>query len=616
MAEENPNKEIVESQKDNRERLQKSMRDGLLNVKKSVDNLQSTFDKTLKLQKKQLEQSQQDAAFARESMAEASRKSKAEKSGGFFKQKKQGYLAKLSNMGILDAASLANQSKMMGKGVGAADSGGILPDVSFGEAAASFFGIKAAKDWWSNKKLGAQQSKNKLTNKIKGSGFGKEKGGFQRKGSFLQKSGRTPGTNFLKLSKIARITPVGILTGLAVDQLDQMAEENRDMNKRVNRVVDGKKSFSEEFPEMFENGQLKDTDEAKELSKKIKERNDINKKYGLTKTTIGETGMTEQTLEQMKKIDKDAGPVEMVNGLTEEENKKTKGIFTKIGELFGGKEKEKEQKEIKKVIEKKKQAKKVEQEIQKYWVRTEGGEFLQREGKSKIGDTEFNREMFDSDEEYNTFLKDKEGFYQKSLAIDAAEEKKKPRGEGLKPKAKSTSKLMGEEPKKIKTISQKEYDNAKAKWEAYEKVRADAEKEREDMMNKAQEKFKAGEITGAERDEAWELAKSIYADKTMSGRRKAFGSQRILKGVEKGNLSIAGSDVNKMTSAVGEKGKVINKASGAMSGGKGGVNVAAPVVDNSSSTTNNVNNNSNVIVPAGADRSRNSPVDDYRRPPI
>jgi len=601
MAEENPNKEIVESQKDNRERLQKSMREGLLNVKKSVDNLQSTFDKTLKLQKKQLEQSQQDAAFARESMAEASRKTKAEKTAGFFKQKKEGLLAKLSSMGILDAASLANQGKMMsGKG----DGGFGVGDAAMG--AAGTYGALKGFD-----KVKALFSKTKgQASKLTG------------KGSFFQnvKSGIGSGPKGLGvLKKIGRVTPFGILSGFAIDYLDDEAKAGQEMNKRINKVVDGKASMSEEFPELFEGGQLKDTDEAKKLAQKVKERNDINKKYGLTKTTIGETGMTEQTLEQMEKIDKDAGPVEMIGNLTEEENKKTKGIFTKLGELFGGKEKEKEQEEVKKVIEKKKveqkkEAKKVEQEVQKYWVRTEGGEFLQREGKSKIGDTEFNREMFDSDEEYNTFLKDKEGFYQKSLAIDAAEEKKKPRGESLKPKAKSTSKLMGEEPKKIKTISQAEYDKAKAEVDAYNKRKAEAEKQRDKMMNDATAKLKAGEITDAERDDIWSQAKGLVTEADAS--KPSFKTMRKVSGVEKGTLNIAGNDVNKMTSAVGEKGKVINKASGAMAGGKGGVNVAAPVVDNSSSTTNNVNNNSNVIVPAGADRGRKSPTDDYRRPPI
>ena len=601
MAEENPNKEIVESQKDNRERLQKSMREGLLNVKKSVDNLQSTFDKTLKLQKKQLEQSQQDAAFARESMAEASRKTKAEKTAGFFKQKKEGLLAKLSSMGILDAASLANQGKMMsGKG----DGGFGVGDAAMG--AAGTYGALKGFD-----KVKALFSKTKgQASKLTG------------KGSFFQnvKSGIGSGPKGLGvLKKIGRVTPFGILSGFAIDYLDDEAKAGQEMNKRINKVVDGKASMSEEFPELFEGGQLKDTDEAKKLAQKVKERNDINKKYGLTKTTIGETGMTEQTLEQMEKIDKDAGPVEMIGNLTEEENKKTKGIFTKLGELFGGKEKEKEQEEVKKVIEKKKveqkkEAKKVEQEVQKYWVRTEGGEFLQREGKSKIGDTEFNREMFDSDEEYNTFLKDKEGFYQKSLAIDAAEEKKKPRGESLKPKAKSTSKLMGEEPKKIKTISQVEYDKAKAEVDAYKKRKAEAEKQRDKMMADASAKLKAGEITSAESGAIWDQAEKLVTKADAS--KPSFKTMRKVSGVEKGTLNIAGNDVNKMTSAVGEKGKVINKASGAMAGGKGGVNVAAPVVDNSSSTTNNVNNNSNVIVPAGADRGRKSPTDDYRRPPI
>ena len=612
MAEEY-NKDIIDSQKDNRERLQKSMRDGLLNVKKSVDSMHTTFNKSLKVQEKQLEQAERDAAFARETLQEQQRKAKASEKQAFFKNKgKEGFLAKLSNMGILDAASLANQGKMMGgKGVGAAAEGFGVGDAALGAGGtyAGYKGFKGIKNFLKGNKVDKFGARGKFgVPQANMSSLATPKGG-NAMSQVLGKSSKPLATQTLKsgLKGAFRFVPglgwayTAYEVGKLMVDSDEQRKQNKEEQEKLRKVVEGKSTLDKEFPDAFAPGA-------------IKEKEDLLKKLELKKKDVEKYG----TSDEIKKRKEDA------KKLTPEKIVDQSGADDPFAVDITPFKKDTKAKPVEKMVTTStvtlenpasKLFDKKPKEDGKFWVRDKDGNFVQRE-KSQIGDTEFNREMFDSDEEYATFLKDKESFYQKSLAIDAAEEKKKPRGEGLKPKAKSTSKLMGEEPKKVKTISQKQYDNAKAKWEQYEKLRADAEKEREDMMNKASEKFKAGEITDAERDEVWGLAKSIYADKTMSARKKAFGSQRILKGVERGTLAIKASDVSGQVDAGDKtKGSVVNKASGELGGNVNVSPVVAPTVDNS--TTNNVSNQSSstIAVSESANRNRKSPIDDYRLAP-
>jgi len=619
MAEEY-NKDIIDSQKDNRERLQKSMRDGLLNVKKSVDSMHATFNKSLKVQEKQLKQAERDAAFARETLQEQQRKAKSSEKQAFFKNKgKEGFLAKLSSMGILDAASLANQNKNMGNngvgnvlgnnGVGNTfGTGSTMGDMA--TTYAGWKGFKGIKNFIKGNKPNNFGARSKLSGipKANMSSLATPKGPNAMQ-SVLGKSSKPLAMQTLKsgLKGAFRFVPGLGWAYMAYEVFDFMQEsaekrkQNKEEQEKLRKVVEGKSTLDKEFPDAFAPGAI---EEKKTLLKKLELKKKDVAKYG--------------TSEEIKKIQEDA------KKLKPEQIVDQSGADDPFAVDITPYKKETKTKPVEKMVTTStvtienpasKLFDKKPKGDGKFWVRDKDGNFVQRE-KSQIGDTEFNREMFDSDEEYATFLKDKESFYQKQLAIDAAEEKKKPRGEGLKPKARSTSKLMGEEPKKAKTISQKQYDNAKAKWEAYEKVRADAEKEREDMMNKAQEKFKAGEITGAQRDEAWGLAKSIYADKTLSARKKAFGSQRILKGVERGTLAIKASDVSgKVDAGDKTKGSVVNKASGELGGNVNVSPVVAPNVNNS--TTNNVSNQSSstIAVSESANRNRKSPIDDYRLSP-
>ena len=113
MAETLPevNEELKESIKDNRERLQKSMRAGLLNVKKSVDSLHDTFKLVYGIQKDAFDQQKIDSAFAREQAAELARMRGGVEGGigavAFSKSDQKSILGTLSEMGILDAAGLA-----------------------------------------------------------------------------------------------------------------------------------------------------------------------------------------------------------------------------------------------------------------------------------------------------------------------------------------------------------------------------------------------------------------------------------------------------------------------------------------------------------------------------
>ena len=66
-------KDIAESNKDNRERLQKSMRGGLLNVRKSVDNLNATVQQLLELQQAGWDAQRQQAGLDLEASREAAR---------------------------------------------------------------------------------------------------------------------------------------------------------------------------------------------------------------------------------------------------------------------------------------------------------------------------------------------------------------------------------------------------------------------------------------------------------------------------------------------------------------------------------------------------------------
>jgi hypothetical protein len=113
MAETLPevNEELKESIKDNRERLQKSMRAGLLNVKKSIDSLHDTFKLVYGIQKDAYDQQKIDSAFAREQAAELARMRGGVEGGigavAFSKADQKSILGTLSEMGILDAAGLA-----------------------------------------------------------------------------------------------------------------------------------------------------------------------------------------------------------------------------------------------------------------------------------------------------------------------------------------------------------------------------------------------------------------------------------------------------------------------------------------------------------------------------
>jgi hypothetical protein len=65
--------DITESNKDNRERLQRSMRGGLLNVRKSVDNLNATVQQLLELQQAGWDAQRQQAGLDLEASREAAR---------------------------------------------------------------------------------------------------------------------------------------------------------------------------------------------------------------------------------------------------------------------------------------------------------------------------------------------------------------------------------------------------------------------------------------------------------------------------------------------------------------------------------------------------------------
>ena len=138
MAETLPevNEEIKESIKDNRERLQKSMRAGLLNVRKSVDSLHSTFKLVYGIQDEMLEQQKIDSAFARETLMEAMLKGRGVEGGiggmSLSAEEKRGLLATLSDLGILDAAGLAVAGGAVKNVLGGKDGKGKAKDAKKG----------------------------------------------------------------------------------------------------------------------------------------------------------------------------------------------------------------------------------------------------------------------------------------------------------------------------------------------------------------------------------------------------------------------------------------------------------------------------------------------------
>jgi len=614
MAEEY-NKDIIDSQKDNRERLQKSMRDGLLNVKKSVDSMHATFNKSLKVQEKQLQQAERDAAFARETLQEQQRKAKAAEKQAFFKNKgKEGFLAKLSNMGILDAASLANQGKMLGgKGVGAAiDTSGLgIGDAVTGTATtyAGYKGFKGIKNFIKGNKVDKFGAKGKFgVPQANMSSLATPKGPNAMQ-SVLGKSSKPLAMQTLKsgLKGAFRFVP-GLgwaytayeVANLMMDS-DEQRKQNKEEQEKLRKVVEGKSTLDKEFPDAFAPGAV---EEKKALLKKLELKKKDVAKYG-TSEEIKKRKEQAKKLKPEQIVDQSgAGDPFAVDITPFKKDTKAKPVEKMVTTSTVTLENP-----ASKLFDKK------PKEDGKFWVRDKDGNFVQRE-KSQIGDTEFNREMFDSDEEYATFLKDKESFYQKQLAIDAAEEKKKPRGEGLKPKAKSTSKLMGEKPKKMKTISQEEYDKAKAAMAEMDKIRSEAEEKKKGIISDAEAKFKAGEITATERDDLIGSGESDYYQTIKAAKGKTLGAHRILKGVEKGRLSIKASDVSGQVDAGDKtKGSVVNKASGELAGNVNVSPVVAPNINNS--TTNNVSNQSSSTIAVGesANRNRRSPIDDYRLAP-
>jgi hypothetical protein len=74
--------DITESNKDNRERLQRSMRGGLLNVRKSVDNLNATVQQLLELQQAGWDAQRQKAGLDLEASREAARAARGVDGGG------------------------------------------------------------------------------------------------------------------------------------------------------------------------------------------------------------------------------------------------------------------------------------------------------------------------------------------------------------------------------------------------------------------------------------------------------------------------------------------------------------------------------------------------------
>ena len=112
--------ELNENTTDNRQRLQKSLRAGLLNVKKSVDGMHETIKKQYYLQKEMFEQQSIAMAFAREQAMESRRASGTDGFGlGQFGGEEGGLIKRLSDAGLLDLASLAAPAALgygMGKG--------------------------------------------------------------------------------------------------------------------------------------------------------------------------------------------------------------------------------------------------------------------------------------------------------------------------------------------------------------------------------------------------------------------------------------------------------------------------------------------------------------------
>ena len=290
MAEEY-NKDIIDSQKDNRERLQKSMRDGLLNVKKSVDSMHATFNKSLKVQEKQLQQAERDAAFARETLQEQQRKAKAAEKQAFFKNKgKEGFLAKLSNMGILDAASLANQGKMLGgKGVGAAiDTSGLgIGDAVTGTATtyAGYKGFKGIKNFIKGNKVDKFGAKGKFgVPQANMSSLATPKGPNAMQ-SVLGKSSKPLAMQTLKsgLKGAFRFVP-GLgwaytayeVANLMMDS-DEQRKQNKEEQEKLRKVVEGKSTLDKEFPDAFAPGAV---EEKKALLKKLELKKKDVAKYG------------------------------------------------------------------------------------------------------------------------------------------------------------------------------------------------------------------------------------------------------------------------------------------------------------------------------------------------
>jgi len=566
----NDTKQIIDSQKDNRERLQKSMRAGLLNVKKSVDSMHTTFNKQLKVQEDQLDQAQRDAAFARENAREAAVREKTAKSQGFFKQKKEGgILSKLSNMGILDAASLANQGKMMsgtgilGSNVSAAD--------AVATTAATGFTFKKLKDWFKGSKVGKTVSP-------------------QMSGKTQLPSTPAKSPWWKKLLKGG----TGITTLLFSSDLNESEEED------VRKIVEQQK---EEFnktasPELKA---LSDERDAliEELKKASKEKNqaEIDRLRALIGFNSDKMYELRKTSDKLKQDDR------ITQEFVVEDDR---GKMTEIKQVIKDRDEERDEME-KTILDKVKQEEKLIKTI-----------------KTNIKDTNKSPFAFNLDAPENQ-MSDEEFAKEEALRLKLKKQYEESQKKVIEkePVVKDVNKVISQE--QFNAVK-KRVDEYEAMFNVYKQELEDTKEKLFAERNAKMNNFDAGTKEGAkqrkliseEYNTKYEQAEKKYFN-SLEGMRKKYGEDTffkdrlLMKQFDKGKVTINNQgDVSSILDAGDKtKGSAVNKVSSELSGQNQIVNLSAPSIDNSNKTQVTNNNSSNINVGANANRSRKSPTVDY-----